>query len=69
MRTTVKLAMPALAIAAAGITVAPLAARAAPPPAETSVTFTVVPALVTSDGAGGITTITRDAGTVTFSVL
>ena len=50
IRTTVKLAVSALAVAAAGMTLAPLSALAATAPAGTSVSFTVLAPAVTSNG-------------------
>jgi hypothetical protein len=69
IRTTITLAVSALAIAAAGITLAPLSTFAAAAPAGTSVSFTVLAPAVTSAGGGGVLTITRNAGTVTYSTL
>jgi hypothetical protein len=69
IRTTVKLAVSALAIAAAGMTLAPLSALAAAAPAGTSVSFTVLAPVVTSTGGGGVLTVARTALTVTYSTL
>jgi hypothetical protein len=69
IRTTVKLAVSALAVAAAGMTLAPLSALAATAPAGTSVSFTVLAPAVTSNGGGGVLTVTRTALTVIYSTL
>jgi hypothetical protein len=69
MRNTVKLAVSGLVVAAAGITLAPLSAFAAAAPPGTSVSFTVLAPEVTSTGGGGVLTVTRNAGTVTYSTL
>ena len=69
IRTTVKLAVSALAVAAAGMTLAPLSALAAAAPAGTSVSFTVLAPAVTSTGGGGVLTVAWTGLTVTYSTL
>lgn len=82
MHASIELTVSALIIAAA-TAIAPLSAYAATMPAPsvpavsatatapagTSVSFTVLAPMVTSTGSGGVLTITRTAGTVTYSIL
>jgi hypothetical protein len=69
IRTTVELAVSALAVAAAGMTLAPLSALATAAPGGTSVSFIVLAPAVTSTGGGGVLTVAWTGLTVTYSTL